>query len=984
MIQKKQKIVMPSVDLGGTKIGFAFISIGQEREIALEYPPTEVVKNRGKTDAGKTLKLVADLVKKRTREATKRGWVVLKLLGIGAPGLYLKDGSVDPRTVPNIPGLAKIKPADALEDLLGKEWKVYINNDGVVQAVASADAFVRSSDYTRKWAKIVEETDGKVIYFGPGTGFGAGKVIVRKDKRVEPMPGSQAFFDILIRDGKTAEQLIGGYGIGKIAQLRERLNIEKGGNAVFLKFTEGYEGWSKDSDKLKEIQLSKISGKVVSKAYGSGQKEAKKMAKEIFVQVGRDLAELMIRLHKGKGKKSILQWDKNDWHSVKGTSVFLAAGLLTKPTGKEVILPSAREVLNNAGYSKKIYITEVDQLPTMGNVQGKIGIFGSSLIVPEKEILTRKWENFLIVGKNKINRYIADSTKRTSVEKHSPIFLAIDGYCGIDWHKSISQIKQRLEKEGLSLKMIDMSLYYKTPKEIDEIILPHMMDDKAFGRIFGGKLEDLLDENRVDGLKDMFEKFKKEKSKSPKAIICFGPGAACKPLRRLYDTIFYKDITREQITKRYKEGLVVPLGARSTDNSGKGQPAYLAGKRFHYIDFPVLDRHKKSLQKWIHFYIDDNLAGEPKLISQKILDEMISHMTQGPIQLKAFHDEGVWGGQWLKKIRKLPKEMVNCAWAYELMAYHMSVKIPVNETFIEMPFANVLDKEPDQIMGDRVNRMFKGIWPIRVNYDDCWGGGDMAIQIHPDSSYIKKNFREPLHQDESYYIMASTPDAYVHLGVKDGIDLWEFYEAVRKAETEGIPFDHRKYVNVFPAKEGDLFLIPGGTVHASGKGCVVLELSSTTDRYTFHFYDYLRPDLNGKLREIHSKHAFNMVNKYPHRTTPWVKKHLIQKPRLIRQGKDWAEYLLGKMNELVFEVHRFEFASTVEDDTKGAPHVLSVAKGDGVIIQSQVFPERKFLLNFSQTALVPACLGKYLIINQGHKPCNVLKTLVNTSWAKDK
>ena len=320
--------------------------------------------------------------------------------------------------------------------------------------------------------------------------------------------------------------------------------------------------------------------------------------------------------------------------------------------------------------------------------------------------------------------------------------------------------------------------------------------------------------------------------------------------------------------------------------------------------------------------------------------------------------------------------MVNCAWAYELMAYHMSVKIPVGDTFIEVPFANILDKEPDKVMGEHVNGQYKGVWPIRVNYDDCWHGGDMAIQIHPDAAYIKKQFNEPLHQDESYYILAATPDAYVHLGLKQGVNLSEFEKAVHKAEAQGVPFDHRKYVNVFPAKEGDLFLIPAGTVHASGKGCVVLELSATTDRYTFHFYDYLRPDLNGKLRDIHAKHAFNMVNKYPYRTTPWVKKHLIQKPRIIRKGKDWTEYLIGKKKGMVFEVHRFEFATTVPDNTKGFPHVLSMVKGDGVTVRPQEFPERQFHLNFSETVLLPAAMGKYTIINESDKPCKVLKTVV--------
>ena len=104
MTQQKQKLLIPSVDLGGTKIDFAFFTPDKERNIELEFPSTEVVKIKGETDAEKTLKLIAELIRKRTREAEKKGYTVLKLVGMGAPGLYLDDRSVDQRTVPNIPG----------------------------------------------------------------------------------------------------------------------------------------------------------------------------------------------------------------------------------------------------------------------------------------------------------------------------------------------------------------------------------------------------------------------------------------------------------------------------------------------------------------------------------------------------------------------------------------------------------------------------------------------------------------------------------------------------------------------------------------------------------------------------------------------------------------------------------------------------------------------------------------------------------------
>ncbi len=976
-----QKFVVPSLDMGGTKVAFAFIRAGKKRRIARKYPSEEVVRVNGQPDVVRTLNLAAKLILKRTREMEKKGWIVLRLVGMGAPGLYLDDNSVDPKSVPNLPGLAKVKPAILLEEKLGKEWKVFINNDGVVQAIAAAYAFTRSPGLDKKWATLLSKTNGKMIYFGPGTGFGAGKVRVCEDNQVETLPGSQSFFDMLIRDGKTAEQLIGGYGIGKIARSRERANLERGA-PVFLTLTEGFEVGDQMSRKQAEAQLMKISGEIVSRAYTSGNREARRQARAIFEQAGKDLAALMIQLHQGRGKKTIIKWDKRDWQSVKGTRIFLVAGLLAKPTGKSVILPVVKSALKKAGYAKKIHLVEIDQLPMMKKMTDRIGVFGASLIIPEREIQAGKWAWSLRVGKNRINRFIGNETKKACLTLQRPVLLSMDGYSGIEWGKNISQITKRLEKEGIRVTTINMAGVYKSQKKIEQMIQDCLTEDKTFGRTFNGKLVDFLDEARLKQLLKRLEKFKQQNTRKPRVILCFGPGAACKPLMTLYDMVFYRDLTREEIVNRTQKGRVTPLGARGRDASRRGQPAYLAGKRFHYVDFPVLDRHKKSIQKQIHFYIDDNLEKEPKLIHGAMYDEMVSHLVQGPFQLKAYHDQGVWGGQWLRKIRHLPKDKINYAWAYELMAYHMSVRMPVDDTFIETPFANILDREPDRVMGDQVRRRFKGRWPLRVNYDDCWKGGDMAIQVHPDAFYIKKNFNEPLHQDETYYIVAAEPDAYVYLGLKKNMDMDTFYASVTRAETEGIPFEHRQYINVFPAKEGDLFLIPAGTVHAAGKGCVVLELSTTTDRYTFHFYDYLRPDLNGKLRDIHSTHAFQMARKYPHRVTPWVKQHLIQKPRLLRKGKGWAEYLIGKLEDFVPEVHRFEIKTCLEDNTDGVPHVLSLVKGEGVIIQSRRVPDRKFDLNFTETLIMPAGLGAYSITNRSRAPATVLKTLVNPSWVK--
>jgi mannose-6-phosphate isomerase len=166
-------------------------------------------------------------------------------------------------------------------------------------------------------------------------------------------------------------------------------------------------------------------------------------------------------------------------------------------------------------------------------------------------------------------------------------------------------------------------------------------------------------------------------------------------------------------------------------------------------------------------------------------------------------------------------------------------------------------------------------------------------------------------------------------------------------------------------------MIPPGTVHGSGEGMVVLEISATTYRYTFKIYDYLRPDLNGVMRPIHIDHAFNVIK--PFRRTQWIYKNAIQEPKLIRSGKGWAEYSIGDRREFFHVVYRLEFEDRIEDDTCGKFHVITLVEGDSVEIRSLEDENKRVRMNYSETILIPACFGKYQMINQGQGICKVVK-----------
>ena len=163
------------------------------------------------------------------------------------------------------------------------------------------------------------------------------------------------------------------------------------------------------------------------------------------------------------------------------------------------------------------------------------------------------------------------------------------------------------------------------------------------------------------------------------------------------------------------------------------------------------------------------------------------------------------------------------------------------------------------------------------------------------------------------------------------------------------------------AERHRLYLIPAGTVHASGAGNVVLEISATPYLYTLRFYDWLRTSLDGRLRPVHLEHAF--ANLDPARRGESVVRDLIQKPRVVRAGDGWTELDLGGPPELFYAVHRLDFDGAVADDTRGRFHVLNLVEGDEIAIETaagNVHP-----LAYAETIVIPAAVGAYRLVGAG-------------------
>jgi mannose-6-phosphate isomerase class I len=277
-----------------------------------------------------------------------------------------------------------------------------------------------------------------------------------------------------------------------------------------------------------------------------------------------------------------------------------------------------------------------------------------------------------------------------------------------------------------------------------------------------------------------------------------------------------------------------------------------------------------------------------------------------------------------------------------------------------------------KLLGKAAKR-FGTEFPIRFDFLDTYDGGNLSIQCHPRPNYIKEKFGENFTQDETYYILDCEPDANVYLGFQNDIIPGEFKTALLDAQNNGIEMPAEKYVQKLPANKHDLFLIPNGTIHASGKNNMVLEISSTPYIYTFKMYDWLRLDRNGQSRPINIEHAFN--NLYFDRKGEYVQKNLVCKPEITTEWPAGRRLKLPTHEEHFYTVDRYEFTGTVSINTGEQCHICMLVEGDSIDV---TVGDKRNSFRYAETFVIPANVKSYELKQHGEK-----KAFVVVAYVKD-
>ena len=132
---------------------------------------------------------------------------------------------------------------------------------------------------------------------------------------------------------------------------------------------------------------------------------------------------------------------------------------------------------------------------------------------------------------------------------------------------------------------------------------------------------------------------------------------------------------------------------------------------------------------------------------------------------------------------------------------------------------------------------------------------NLSVQVHPDDSYAS-SVENSRGKAECWLILEANPGEGIYLGLKEGVTRESFCDAIEKKE------NLNELMNFYPVKRGDFFFVPPGSIHAIGKGVLLLEVQQSCG-VTYRVWDWNRVGLDGKPRDLHIKKAMDVINFEP-------------------------------------------------------------------------------------------------------------------------
>ena len=204
----------------------------------------------------------------------------------------------------------------------------------------------------------------------------------------------------------------------------------------------------------------------------------------------------------------------------------------------------------------------------------------------------------------------------------------------------------------------------------------------------------------------------------------------------------------------------------------------------------------------------------------------------------------IWGGSRLKPWKKHPQDETPIGESWEVSAVPSSPSVIDNGCWTGRSLIDVINQMPNEILGRTVAQKYGNKLPLLVKFIDA--EKDLSIQVHPDDRMAMREHNK-FGKTEMWYVIDAKPGSYLYAGFKDELTPEEYRQKVEDGTITESLARHEVHT-------GDVFYIPAGRVHAICGGILLAEVQQSSD-VTYRIYDYNRPGMDGKPRELHTELA---------------------------------------------------------------------------------------------------------------------------------
>ena len=303
----------------------------------------------------------------------------------------------------------------------------------------------------------------------------------------------------------------------------------------------------------------------------------------------------------------------------------------------------------------------------------------------------------------------------------------------------------------------------------------------------------------------------------------------------------------------------------------------------------------------------------------------------------------VWGGNQLRPYKGLEPSVEPIGESWEVSAVPSSTSIISNGALKGQDLITAISEQPEAILGKAVNAKYHGKLPLLVKFIDA--KRDLSIQVHPNDAMAMREHGK-MGKSEMWYIIKADEGAHLYAGFKQTITPYEYQKRVEDGSITEVLADHK-------VKAGDVFYLPAGRVHAICGGILLAEVQQSSD-VTYRIYDYNRPGMDGKPRELHTELAAKALD---YHVEDNYRTEYIDSTNKATQILD-TPYFDVRVLEISKPFHRdlrkydsFVISMCIE----GACKMRVRSTGDEIILKE------------GHSTLIPACIADYDVIPQaGH------------------